>query len=187
MNDIANFSQLGEFLLNGISFEMSVQLDDKPLATTGFFSNCNAGGVTLYIRAPKGQMNFQIGNNTQTGTHHTATYSFTKSVDGNQGVTIDNAKVVHVMGVYDKATSKLNLYYNGVLIASADYGNRSGFFIGSVNYNKLGIGINASYPLEKLGTETGYTVLRARVYDVALSAQQVVAEYWDCIDTLTGK
>jgi len=70
----------------------------------------------------------------------------TQSIDANQGTKIDNGRVAHVVGVYDKDANLLKLYYNGVLVATADYGNRNGWNLGSAKHNTFGIGMNVAYP-----------------------------------------
>ena len=50
-----------------------------------------------------------------------------------------------------------------------------------------GIGLNVSYTSESLGGATPYTVIRSNVYDTALTAEQVAAEYYNYVDALTGK
>lgn len=175
-----------DFLLGGSSFEIFAQLDQAPGATVGFLTSANGGGMTVYIRQEESQLNFQIGNTTETGTHHAPKYSMAspdKPEDGGQQ--IEAGKVVHVVGTYDPAENTLNIYYNGVLVGSGDFGTKE-FNLGSAKYNHLGIGINISYMPESLGKYTPYTVLGTRIYDKALTAEQVAAEYYACVDTLTG-
>ncbi len=72
------------------------------------------------------------------------------------------------------------------LWGSADFGTKT-FNLGSAQYDHMGIGLNVSYTSESLGGATPYTVIRSNVYDTALTAEQVAAEYYNCIDALTGK
>ena len=48
------------------------------------------------------------------------------------------------------------------------------------------IGANVAASHEAIGRETGYTVIKSRIYDESLSAEQVASEYWSCIEDLTG-
>lgn len=182
LDKITLANMLGELILGGCTFEMFVQLDYPPSQTVGFLTSCNAGGVTLYLRGYGAQMNFQIGT-TKPNAISNANYSMVQHGIASMGAKIDGNRVAHVVGTYDKSTNMMNLYYNGVLVAKYIYGNGN-FKIGSAIYNKLGIGRNVSSMSEALADQTDYTVLRSRVYFVALTDKQVAAEYYDCIDSL---
>ena len=174
------------FILSGCSFELFVQLDQAPGKTVGFFTSANGGGVALYIRQATSQLNFQVGNATETGEQHSEKYSMAQPNDPTEGVCIDGGRVAHVVGTYNEKDNTLNLYYNGVLVGSADFGTKT-FNLGSAQYDHMGIGLNVSYTSESLGGATPYKVIRSNVYDTALTEEQVAAEYYNCIDALTGK
>ncbi|MBS5842582.1 MAG: MBL fold metallo-hydrolase [Clostridiales bacterium] len=187
LEDIGSTDDWEDFLLSGCTFEMFVQLDYAPSSTVGLLTSCNGGGATLYIRQANAQLNFQIGNDSQSGAEHNEKYSMAQPNETTEGVCIDGGFVVHVVGTYHKDDNTLNLYYNGQLVASSDFGDTGAFHQGSALFDHLGIGVNVSYPSESLANETPYTVIRSRIYDKTLNAEQVAAEYNECIRILTGK
>jgi hypothetical protein len=101
----------------------------------------------------------------------------------NDGPVIEAGDLVHIVGSYDNATKKMKLYINGILIAEADYGTGS-FKGGKENDYVLGIGYNPQYGNEEISDHANYEVFEAKIYNTALSDEQVAQEYWNCIDEI---
>ena len=91
--------------------------------------------------------------------------------------------LLHIVGSYDKETNTMKLYINGILVASADYGEGS-FKGGAGNDYVIGIGYNPQYNSEEISAYANYELFDAKIYDTALTDEQVAQEYWNCIDNL---
>ena len=78
----------------------------------------------------------------------------------------------------------MKLYINGILVASEDYGEGS-FLGGQGSDYVIGIGYNPQYNGECLSSYADYELYEAKIYNVALSEEQVAQEYWNCIDNLS--
>ena len=95
-------------------------------------------------------------------------------------------KLLHIVGVYDKATNQMKLYLNGRLVGAADYGTGS-FKGGEKDDFVLGIGYNPQYNndnIEAISKYVDYEIYEARIYAKALTDEQVAQQYWNCIDNL---
>lgn len=170
--------------MNGFALELFVQLEKVPSETSGFFTSCNDGGVTLYLRGKRGQMNFQIGS-TQGTYSENPHYVMAAGSDLLEGTGIDAKRVAHVLGTYDPESRMLQLYYNGVLIGQEKFTGQ--FRLGNALYNKLGIGCNVSYKEEMLSDFTNYVVLGAKIYTQGLDEDQVAKAYYDSLDRIGAR
>ena len=182
-NNITTDEQWGEFVMNGTTFEIFIKLDNLPNKTVGLITSCDGGGTTLYLRAHAGgQMTFQIGSTSPNENGSGFAYSSTSNMNGD-GPVIEAGKLLHIVGSYDKATNLMKLYVNGVLIASADFG--TGSFLGGNDEDYIiGIGYNPQYSGECLSYYADYELYEARIYNVALTDEQVAQQYWNSIDNL---
>ncbi len=178
--------ELGEFLMAGNTFEAFFQVQELPGSTVGLYTDCNGGGVTLYIRGADGQLNYQIGTTADPndselgGGKYAAAVEYDNNHKGGAGQP-DNAflipaQIEHVVGTYDKATNTLACYHNGELISSGNYGTGE-FNIGSAFGEVLAIGTNVAYPSETLGGKTEYRIVDANIYKGAMTADEVKAQY----------
>ncbi|MBQ8739000.1 MAG: MBL fold metallo-hydrolase [Clostridia bacterium] len=181
-NDITTDAQMGEFVMSSSTFEIFLSLDKLPGKTVGLITSCNGGGVTLYLRQQAGgQITFQIGS-TNRNSNGSGNYSSTSDMSGTQPLAYAGAPI-HIVGSYDKATNLMSVYINGILVASADYGTGE-FLGGSGRDYVLGICYNPQYSNEDLGSTTNYELYEARIYDTALTSEQVAQQYWNCVDNL---
>jgi len=190
MNDISATDATGIAALltggNGHTLEAFFALDEQSTIAGGVISGCYSGGVTIYARK-NGVIGYQLGSKNGSANKyiHAAETESTKAINN---YTIPFGKtVVHVVATYDEVNHKLNLYRNGVLMSSADYSAEfNAANVSKMAYNTLGIGANIGDPNEAIGRSTGYTMIKSRVYDESLNAEQVAASYWNCIKELTG-
>ena len=191
MNDIGDADALKKLLIeDGHSLEMFFATDTAPEQIGGLMSNCNEGGVTLYARR-MGVLCYQLGNTSRKDTYNSTNYAspsyfYTKNENN---FAVGNT-VTHVVATYDRAEGKLKLYQNGVLMCEGTYTDPDNYFKHSTAvdslYNQMGIGINLASTSEALGKETGYTIIKSRIYDQPLTDEQVTSSYWSCIEDLTG-
>lgn len=181
LDELSSPDQLEEMLMKGFALELFVQLEKVPSETSGFFTSCNDGGVTLYLRGKRGQMNFQLGS-TQGNYSENPHYVMAAGSDLLEGTGIDAKRVAHVLGTYDPEDRMLQLYYNGVLIGQEKFTGQ--FRLGNAIYNKLGIGCNVSYKEEMLSDFTNYVVLGAKIYTQGLDERQVAKAYYDSLDRI---
>ena len=181
-NDITTDSQWGDFVMGSSTFEIFLKLDSLPGATVGLITSCNNGGTTLYLRKQAGgQLTFQIGS-TKPNSNGTGAYSSTSNMNGSEPLAIAG-DLLHIVGSYDKSTNAMKLYINGILVATADYGE--GSFKGGNNADYIiGIGYNPQYDGEILSSYANYELYEAKIYNVALTDEQVAQEYWSCVDNL---
>ena len=180
--NITSDSQWGEFVMGSSTFEIFLRLDKLPGQTVGLITSCNSGGTTLYLRKQAGgQLTFQIGS-TKPNSNGTGAYSSSSNMSGDTPLAIAG-DLLHVVGSYDKETNTLKLYINGILVASADYGTGS-FKGGAGNDYIIGIGHNTQFDSEELSSYANYELFEAKIYDCALTDEQVAQEYWNCIDNL---
>ena len=173
------------FVEEGVTYEIFIQIEEIPAASGGMLiSNGNGGGTNMAIRGSQGQINFNVGSTMQDGTYPGSGYIYAQTTDASQGAKIEAGKLVHVLGMYDAENGKVRIYYNGELKSEGDFGTGE-FNMAGTHSGKLGIGINASYQSETLGRLTEYTVVKARVYRKALTAEEVTAVYQNCIAAVT--
>lgn len=185
-NDITTDAQWGEFVMSSTTFEIFLKLDNLPGATVGLITSCNGGGSTLYLRKQAGgQINFQVGStnaNSFSDSPGYGNYSAAAPMNGDAPV-ISAEELLHIVGIYDNESKMLRIFINGVLISECNYGNGS-FRQGSGNDYVIGIGYNPQYNGECLSSFAGYELYEARIYDCALSDEEVAQQYWNCIDNL---
>ncbi len=192
MNDITSADDLKKLLTeNGHSLEMFFALDNQLPQIGGLMASCYSGGVALYARK-LGVLGYQLGNSTGSGNTYCDT-NYVYAGDKGQTTTSNMAvgkTVTHVIATYDKEAGKLKIYQNGVLISEGTYNNPENYQGHDKEhtqyYNQMGIGANVALTSEAIGMGTGYTIIKSRIYDQSLSAEQVKAEYWSCIEDLTG-
>jgi hypothetical protein len=186
-NDIKTDAQMGEFIMGSSSFEIFLKLDMLPHHTVGLITSCNGGGFTLYMRKEQGQLNFQIGstysNSNSDGGLGGGKYSAVTDMNDYTMPLAEAGTLLHIVGSYDSKTNMMKLYINGILVASADYGTGS-FRGGNGNDFVVGIGYNPQYPNEEISKFANYELYEAKIYNTALTDEQVVQEYWNCIDNL---
>lgn len=187
-----------EFITDGFTFELFFQLEDYNYgyvipekeniqSHTSLFGNLNFGGVSLCCRDYNDVSQLQfVMNSTKknAATNPWDSYVCAARRWMNEGpVFIEEGKVAHCVGTYDKKTNTLNIYYNGILASTGSFGN--GDFVASEEgYNVLGIGIDPTSYLKSFGEMSPFTVLGAKIYKTALSESQVLAEYNNCIKEL---
>lgn len=182
-NDIKTDAEWESFVMGSSTFEILIRFDKIPTKTVAIFTSCNSGGTTIYLRKDGKQINFQIGSTSANGnTDDRKVYS--AAVPMNQDGPIPEANdLIHIVGSYDNATNKMKLYINGILIAEADYGQGT-FKGGTSNDYILGIGYNPQYGSEEISDYANYEVFEAKIYNSALTDEQVAQEYWNCIDEI---
>ena len=180
----ADGTALGEFLLNGCTFEIFFQAQNNPGATVGLITSCNGGGVTLYNRGGDGQLNFQIGTDPNSSELGSAKYAAAVLMDNNVKTNPEQPKnawlipgqIEHIVGIYDKETNTLSLYHNGLLVSSGSYGDGP-FTAGNCVPDILTICQNVAYPSETMGKYTEFRVVDVNIYNVALTAEEVAGQY----------
>lgn len=181
-NTITSDSEWGNFVMGSSTFEIFIRLEKLPGQTVGLITSCNGGGTTLYLRKQAGgQLTFQIGS-TRPNSNGTGAYSSTSNMNGSEPLAIAG-DLLHIVGSYDKETNTMKLYINGILVASANYGEGS-FKGGSGNDYVIGIGYNPQYNNEEISAYANYELFDAKIYNTALTDEQVAQEYWNCIDNL---
>jgi hypothetical protein len=178
---------MGEFIMGSSSFEIFLKLDMLPHHTVGLITSCNGGGFTLYMRKEQGQLNFQIGstysNSNSDGGLGGGKYSAVTDMNDYTMPLAEAGTLLHIVGSYDSKTNMMKLYINGILVASADYGTGS-FRGGNGNDFIVGICHNPQWDDEKISLYANYELYEAKIYNTALTDEQVVQEYWNCIDNL---
>ncbi|MBO5379077.1 MAG: MBL fold metallo-hydrolase [Clostridia bacterium] len=181
-SEITSDSEWGEFVMGSSTFEIFMRLDKLPGATVGLITSCNGGGTTLYLRKQAGgQLTMQIGT-TSPNANGEGSYSSTSDMSGSTPLAVAG-ELIHIVGSYDKETNMMKLYINGILVSSADYGTGS-FKGGKGNDYVIGIGYNPQYSGEAISGYANYELFEAKIYDTALTDEQVAQEYWYCIDNL---
>ena len=183
LNDVATDNDMKEFIMNSFTFEIFLKLDKMPGATAGLITSCNNGGVTLYLRKQAGgQINLQMGSTKPNDNSDGSNYSATAYMGGIEPV-ISAGELLHIVGSYDSATNMMKLYLNGLLICEANYGDGE-YRFGAGDDTVIGIGYNPQYSGECLSSYANYELYEAKIYNVALTNEQVAQEYWNCIDNL---
>ncbi len=186
-NEITTEEQMKNFIMGSTTFEIFLKLDKLPSSTVGLITSCNGGGVTLYLRKQAGgQLNFQIGStkpneNVDNGNK----YSAAADMNGSSPIA-EAEKLLHIVGSYDSKTNMMKLYINGMLVSQADFGSGS-YCGGSDDDTVIGIGYNPQYndqSQEILSRYADYELYEAKIYNTALTDEQVAQEYWNCIDNL---
>ncbi|MBE6724340.1 MAG: hypothetical protein E7576_03930 [Ruminococcaceae bacterium] len=181
--------ELGEWLLGGCTYEITIQLQGLTEGTSGLFTCCNGGGSSLYYRngGEKKQLQFQIGTtDNSAATNHWGFYAGAGASGAADGpVYFETGKVLHCVGTYVPETKMLNVYLNGELGSSGYYGDGD-FNLGNGFEDVLGIGLNPAYPSESLALGAEFRVVGARLYKVALTSAEVAEEYQAVISSITG-
>jgi len=185
-NDINSNEEWKEFVKGSFTYEIFLQLDKLPNSTVGLITSCNGGGTTLYLRAQAGgQLNFQIGSTSPNGNRDGSNYSAVVPMNGTAPIA-EPGKPLHLVATYNAETKMMALYINGALIAETSYGE--GDYRGGANGNgpdyTLGIGYNPQWNGECLSSYTDYDLFDAKIYDEALTKEQVAQEYWNSVDNL---
>ena len=88
--------------------------------------------------------------------------------------------------IFITADDYYKLYINGRLVGEADYGTGS-FKNGLGDDFILGLGYNPQYNAsnkEAISNYVDYELYEARIYETALTDEQVAQQYWNTIDTL---
>ena len=169
--------------MSSFTFEIFLKLDKMPGSTAGLITSCNGGGVTLYLRRQAGgQINLQIGSTKPNENADGSNYSAVADMGGVSPV-ITAGELLNSVGSYDSATNMMKLYLNGMLLCSANYGSGE-YRLGGSDDTVIGIGYNPQYSGEVLSQYTTYELYEAKIYNVALTDEQVAQEYWNCIDNL---
>ncbi len=181
-----NEAEYKNWLMNGASFELSIQINKKSENTAALFGNANEGGAMLNYREAKGQLQLQFGTNKKT--------KVSNPFDGYAGaaeryagmgpVYLQEKEFAHIVGTYDKKTNTLNIYYNGCLADSGSFGEGD-FNLGKADFNTWGIAINPADAEDSFGITGDISVLGAKLYKTALSEAEVLKEYNDIITELT--
>ncbi len=180
-----DYLEWNEFIMEGATFEVLYQVEKISTSNAPLFSNGNSGGFSLNIRGQNAIPNFNMGTtDISTADYGTAVYSYARHTS--EGDSAESGVVVHLVGMYDKKDSKLRLYYNGEFVSEGYFGDGI-FLIGKANQNQLGLGGNSALENETMVAASGgsYGILRARVYNKALSGREVAKAYSDSIDFLT--
>ena len=185
-NDIKSDTAWRDFVMSSTTFEIFLKLDNLPGSTVGLITSCNGGGTTLYLRKQAGgQINFQVGSthaNNFSDAPGSGNYSAAAPMNGDAPV-ISADSLLHIVGIYDSQTNMLRIFINGALISECSYGDGN-WRGGSGNDFVIGIGYNPQYGGECLSSYAGYELYEARIYDTALTDEQVAQQYWNCIDNL---
>ena len=190
MNEINTEAEWANFVMSGTTFEIFLKLDKLPGSTVGLITSCNSGGITLYLRKQAGgQLNFQIGstspNANSDGGEGKGNYSAVVNMNGDEPLAVAG-ELLHVVGSYNSDTNMMKLYINGILVAEADFGPGD-MKLGNDNDCVIGIGHNPQYSGEDISSYTNYELYEAKIYNTALTDEQVAQEYWNCIDALMAK
>lgn len=155
---------LSDVLNGNNSFELFIAIDKLPDVLTGetyYMFGTSTNGLTLENNTLN--VSLRRGENTAVITNGGRYY---------RGNVVGGGVVNHIIGTYDAASNTLAVYKNGVLITTTKYTQ------GYTAEDVLNLGSTG------FNSKSGYTVLGARVYDVALSGEQVAATYWNAIDSL---
>ena len=182
-NDITTEEQMKDFVMGSTTFEIFLKLDKLPGSTVGLITSCNGGGVTLYLRKQAGgQINFQMGSTQKNSQSDSGNYSSAAEMAGS-GPVVEAGELLHIVGSYDSNSNMMKLYLNGMLLCEADYGDGE-YRLGGGDDTVIGIGYNPQYSGECLSFYANYELYEAKIYNVALTDEQVAQEYWNCIDNL---
>ncbi|MBR4205881.1 MAG: hypothetical protein IKQ92_10420, partial [Clostridia bacterium] len=181
---------LGGWLLNGCTYEITIELEGLTEGTSGIITCCNGGGSSLYYRnggTDIKQLQFQIGTTDNSAAEYGwGKYAGAAFNSAEKGPAFYEAgKLLHLVGTYDKATNTLNVYMNGELTSYGLYGEGE-FNLGSALPEVLGIGLNPAYPSESLGAGCEFRVVGAKLYQVALTDGEVLKEYQNVVAEVTG-
>ena len=184
LTGFSEFSDFTEFVGDGVTYEIFLQIDTIPSSSGGLLiSNGNGGGTNLAIRGSLGQINFNAGSTTQDGDYCGSGYVYAQTNNANDGEMIEDGKMEHVVGVYDPVNRLIKLYHNGELASEGDIGTGD-FNMGGTKQGVLGIAYDPSSPAERLGSLTEFTIVKARVFRQALTDEEIKALYNDCLQQL---
>lgn len=170
LNDVKTIASAQEFYSRDFSFEAFYINNDRTsrlasavmCATEKVGSNsCGVG-----IADDKGSPYFCIGAGRN--------YQFCKS-----GITVAEGELIHVIGVYDPTNSELRIYVNGSL---ANITPINGAKILAIQNDKLtnqiGFGTDTSVSTTAYDfPASAYTLVRANMYDCAVTDEQATAIY----------
>ena len=185
LSGFSEFSDFPEFVENGVTYEIFIQIDTIPSSSGGLLiSNGNGGGTNLAIRGSLGQINFNAGSTTQDGDYCGSGYVYAQTNNANDGEMIEEGIMEHVVGVYDPANRLIKLYHNGLLASEGDIGSGD-FNMGGTRQDVLGIAYDSSSTGERLGNLTEFVIVKARVFRQALTDEQIKALYDNCVALVT--
>lgn len=185
---ITSAEDWAKFIMSGITLELFIQVDaDALTGTAALFGSCWGGGIVMYTRKDC-NINMQLGSDgcadaPQHNSSNTYSYSNASTAGKETSQLFDLKKLVHIAVQYDPATNELKLFYNGELVQASGYGT-SAYLQGKADWSVLGIGQNVSYLSESLGKSGAFSVLDARIYDKAISNEQIMNSYLDTFDAV---
>ena len=186
LTGFSEFSDFTEFVGDGVTYEIFLQIDTIPSSSGGLLiSNGNGGGTNLAIRGSLGQINFNAGSTTQDGDYCGSGYVYAQTNNANDGEMIEDSILEHVVGVYDPVNRLIKLYHNGELASEGDIGTGD-FNMGGTKEGMLGIAYDPSSPGERLASLTEFTIVKARVFRQALTDEEIKALYNDCLSLLNN-
>ena len=182
-----NETQYADWLMNGCTFEIVMQVNKLPSKTAALMTNAYGGGAALYCRISDiyNQLQFQMGTTrANSATNYWTNYVGAASNSVKNGpVAIEEKRLVHCVGTYDKETNTLKIYYDGKLASTGSFGDGQ-FKKGQASFNVLGIGLNPSYPSESFGKSGSLTIVGAKLYKTALTESEVLAQYNNAINEI---
>ena len=202
--------QYVEFANKGFTLELYAAYDAHVEETSGLFGSNSSGGIGLLVRGraagayedalePSHQIMFQMGINdkeavTNAGGWTNGTYAYVGDNKLGSGNVTDTelldehlGKLVHIVALYDPAAQELRMYFNGVHVQTGPVGANT-FRPGKADFSIMTVGHNASATGESYVEHSPITVTEARIYDCALSTEQVFAAYTKCReDIILGK
>lgn len=170
LNDVKTIASAQEFYTRDFSFEAFYINNDRSsknasavmCATERVGSNaCGVG-----IADDKGSPYFCIGAG--------KSYQFCKS-----GITVAEGELIHVIGVYDPTNSELRIYVNGSLANITPINDAKILAIQNDKLtNQIGFGTDTSVSTTAYDfPASAYTLVRANMYDCAVTDEQATAIY----------
>ena len=170
LNDVKTIASAQEFYTRDFSFEAFYINNDRSsknasavmCATERVGSNaCGVG-----IADDKGSPYFCIGAGKN--------YQFCKS-----GITVAEGELIHVIGVYDPTNTELRIYVNGSLANITPINSAKILAIQNDKLtNQIGFGTDTSVSTTAYDfPASAYTLVRANMYDCAVTDEQATAIY----------
>lgn len=126
-DEITTGDEMGEWILDGITFECLIYVEEIPSKTVGFMCNLNEGGIGLASKAENRNLNFQIGtmkNSTADYPIHSGYFAgpYANGGTGDPNERLNADGLTHVVATCDPETNMISLYKDGVLLGTGDYG-----------------------------------------------------------------
>mgnify|MGYP004454756191 CR=1 FL=1 len=166
LNESKTIASAQEFYNRDFSFEAFYIIGNRNETIAAICATENTSGKRggAGIADAKGNPYFCIG----LGGSYATCYANTNTTAG---------ELVHVIGVYDKTAKQLRIYVNGQLCNSAALASEIVAIQNDKLANQLGFGadvsMNAKYDFES----SSYTLVRASMYDSAVTNEQAAAIY----------